>query len=50
MDLNKVYPYTALTLVLVIVASVILFREPIPLTRWIGVGVIVTGFFIMSIK
>jgi multidrug transporter EmrE-like cation transporter len=49
-DLNRVYPFTALTFVVVFLASMFIFHEVIPPNRFIGVGLIMAGFLVVSIK
>ena len=46
--LSYVYPFTALNYVLIMVFSWLLFDEPLSLTRWLGVAVIILGVFIAS--
>ena len=48
--LNRVYPFTALTFALVFVASILIFHEQIPMNRYFGVGIIVAGFLVTSLK
>lgn len=48
--LNRVYPFTALTFAVVFLASILIFHEQIPANRFIGVGIIVAGFLVTSIK
>ena len=49
-SLNFAYPFTAVTFVLVFVLSTVLLKEPLPLSRIIGMAVIIGGIFIVSIK
>jgi multidrug transporter EmrE-like cation transporter len=48
-SLSFVYPFTALTFVLVMVASRLIFFESIPNMRYIGIGLICLGFLISSL-
>jgi len=48
--LNFAYPFTSVTFVLVILLSALVLKEPIPLTRIIGISVIIGGVFIVSLK
>jgi multidrug transporter EmrE-like cation transporter len=48
--LNVAYPFTALTFVAVLLASGLLFAEPINLAKWIGMGFLITGVVISSQK
>jgi len=47
--LNFVYPFTALTFVLVMLSSRVVFFESIPTMRYVGVGLICLGFLISSL-
>lgn len=49
-SLNFAYPFTAVTFVLVIILSALVLKEPIPLTRLIGMSVIIGGVFIVSLN
>lgn len=49
-SLNFAYPFTAVTFVLVIILSALVLKEPIPLTRIIGISIIIGGVFIVSLK
>jgi uncharacterized membrane protein len=46
--LNFVYPFTALTFILVMLSSRFIFLESIPTMRYVGVGLICLGFLISS--
>lgn len=39
-SLSFAYPFTALTVVLVLVLSGVIFRKDIPITRWFGVVIV----------
>lgn len=41
------YPVTSIAYIFGMLAALWIFKEPIPLTRWIGVGLIVAGVFFM---
>jgi len=47
-SLSFVYPFTALTFVLVMLSSRFIFLESVPTLRYVGVGVICVGFLISS--
>ena len=49
-SLNFAYPFTAVTFVLVILFSALRLKEPIPISRIIGISVIIGGVFIVSLK
>ena len=46
--LSFAYPFTALSLVLVIAMSGIVLKEPVPANRWIGVAIVCIGIIIAS--
>lgn len=48
--LSLVYPLQSLCYVLAAVVGVLFFKEQIPFTRWIGIGLIVLGAFFVSLK
>ena len=47
--LNFVYPFTALSFVLVMLSSRTIFLENIPTMRYVGLGLICLGFLISSL-
>jgi multidrug transporter EmrE-like cation transporter len=47
--LGFVYPFTALTFVLVMLSSRVVFLESIPTMRYVGLGLICLGFLISSL-
>lgn len=49
-SLNYVYPFAALTFILVMLASHFIFREAVPLTRLAGIVLICSGFILCSLK
>lgn len=49
-QLNYAYPFTALTFILVMLASYFIFSEVLPVNRIIGVVIIVVGVLVASIK
>jgi uncharacterized membrane protein len=49
-SLNFAYPFTAITFVLVILLSVVILKEPIPISRVLGMAIIIGGIFIVSLK
>ncbi|AFH59674.1 membrane protein [Paenibacillus mucilaginosus K02] len=46
--LSFLYPMQSLAYVLGIVISVLIFKEVVPLTRWVGVGVVMVGIYLIS--
>lgn len=48
--LSVVYPLQSLAYVLGVLAALLIFREAVPLTRWLGVGLIVLGAFFVAWK
>ncbi|GAA0719353.1 membrane protein [Clostridium malenominatum] len=49
-ELSLVYPLQSLCYVVAAVVAVLIFKENIPLTRWVGIGLIVLGAYFVSIK
>jgi uncharacterized membrane protein len=49
-DLSYVYPMVSIGYVLTALAGVLLFKETIPVTGWIGMGIIFVGFIVLSIR
>lgn len=49
-DLSYVYPMVSIGYVLTAVTGVLLFKETIPVTGWIGMGIIFVGFIVLSIR
>jgi len=47
--LNFAYPFTALTFILVMLSSRIVFLESIPPLRYLGIGLIVAGILVSSV-
>ncbi len=47
--LSFVYPFTALTFVLVMLSARLVFLETVPALRYVGAGVICLGFLISSL-
>ena len=45
-DISKAYSIQALAFPLVLILSSILFKEYIPVNRWIGVGIIFVGVYV----
>ena len=45
--ITAVYPATALSIVLVMVAGIVLFGERPNTQQWVGVGIIVTGLLVL---
>lgn len=49
-ELSVVYPLQSLCYVAAAVVALLIFKENIPLTRWLGIGLIVLGACLVSIK
>ncbi len=48
-DFSQAYPLTALSYIIVMIAAIFVFGETVPISRWIGVLLIVVGcFFILK--
>ncbi len=47
-DLSQVYPLTSVSYILALLAGVLLLNETVPLTRWIGVIIIMVGFYFVA--
>ncbi|MCA9447498.1 MAG: hypothetical protein KC931_10305 [Candidatus Omnitrophica bacterium] len=47
-DISFAYPFMGLAIVLVLLLSPLIFREEVPLTRWVGVIVVCIGLWIAS--
>lgn len=47
-NLSFAYPFMALGVVLVLVLSGVVFKEAIPMNRWIGVGIVCLGILVAS--
>jgi multidrug transporter EmrE-like cation transporter len=47
--LSFAYPFTALTFILVMLSARIVFQEPIPTWRYVGIVVICLGIFLSSL-
>lgn len=48
--LNFAYPFTALSFVAVLLASALLFYEPVTLSKWVGMALLIAGVFVSSQK
>lgn len=48
LDLSYAYPFTSLSFVLVFIASVVFFHEPVSATKLIGLALIVAGLVVGS--
>ena len=44
-DFSIVYPLTSISYIFGIMAAQWILHEPVPITRWVGVGIIVIGVF-----
>lgn len=49
-DLSYAYPLQSTAYILGMLAAWLIFREVIPVTRWIGTGVILIGVYIVAMK
>lgn len=49
-DLSFAYPLQSMAYILGVIAALLIFKEAIPVTRWIGVGVIIFGVYLVSMK
>ena len=47
-DFSVAYPITAFAYVFGMLAAIFIFHEAVPLTRWIGVGLIILGVFFIA--
>ena len=47
-DISFAYPFMGLAIVLVLALSPLIFKETVPLTRWLGVAVVCIGLWIAS--
>ena len=48
--LNVAYPFTSLSFVAVLLASALLFYEPVTLSKWVGLVLLILGVVISSQK
>ncbi|MNR99791.1 putative 4-amino-4-deoxy-L-arabinose-phosphoundecaprenol flippase subunit ArnE [compost metagenome] len=48
--LNVAYPFTSLSFVAVLLASAVLFYEPVTLAKWVGLAFLILGVVISSQK
>lgn len=49
-ELSLVYPLQSLCYVAAALVAVLIFKENIPITRWVGIGLILLGAGLVSIK
>lgn len=49
-DISYAYPIQSLVFVYILIISVLLFHEQVPLNRWLGVGIICFGVYVTSMK
>jgi len=49
-DFSIAYPITAFAYVFGMLAAIFIFHETVPLTRWIGVGLIIVGVVLLVQK
>jgi len=48
-SLSFVYPFTSLVFVLVMLSARVIFLEPVPTLRYVGIAVICVGFLLSSL-
>ena len=48
-DLSFVYPFIALTFIIVYILSVIFLKESVHLSRLVGMGIIIAGLLVMNL-
>lgn len=48
MNLSHAYPFLALNFVLIAILSRLFLDEPIPMIRWVGIGIICVGIVLIS--
>lgn len=48
MDLSYAYPFLALNFVLIALVSYFILGETVPLSRWIGIGIICAGILVVA--
>jgi len=49
-NLSYIYPMVSIAYVFGTIAGMIFFKETIPVTGWVGLGVIFVGFLVLSIR
>jgi drug/metabolite transporter (DMT)-like permease len=49
-SLSYVYPMVSIGYILTAVLGVLLFHETIPWTGWLGMGIVLCGFVVLSIR
>ncbi len=47
-EISHIYPFMALSYVLVALASLIIFREDVNAIKWVGIVIICVGVFVVS--
>jgi uncharacterized membrane protein len=47
-SLSFAYPFAALSYVLIVLFSVLVLHEDVPVLRWVGVAFIVTGIMLVA--
>lgn len=50
LPLSHAYPFTALSIVLVVLAGATLFSESVNLTQWFGIALVVVGIVLVSFR
>jgi len=49
-NLSYIYPMASIAYVFGAIAGMIFFKETIPVTGWVGLGIIFVGFLVLSIR
>jgi len=47
-DFSQAYPLISISYVFAIVAAVVIFHEAVPITRWIGIALIIIGVIFVT--
>ncbi|GLC87881.1 EamA family transporter [Lysinibacillus piscis] len=48
LPLSLIYPLQSVAYIIALLIAVIIFKEVIPITRWVGVGVILFGVYLIT--
>lgn len=49
-DLSYVYPMVSIGYIFTAIAGIVIFKESVSMTQWVGMGVVSIGFVILSMK
>jgi len=49
-NFSYVYPMVSIAYVLGAIAGIVFFKEVMPVTGWVGLGIIFVGFIVLSIR